>query len=100
MSALHPNLQTLPDPAAALQAVLARHRTDPHQLVQILRELQALRGWLPREDLSRVAAALGLTLAHVEGVAGFYRFFHTDRSVPTVCCSATTSPTACWALMP
>jgi [NiFe] hydrogenase diaphorase moiety large subunit len=60
-----------------LQGVLARHHGDRHQLVQILRELQALHGWLPRQSLAEVATALGLTLAHVEGVAGFYRFFHT-----------------------
>jgi len=42
----------------------------------MLRELQALQGWLPRPALSQMAARLGLTLAHVEGVAGFYRFFH------------------------
>ena len=32
--------------------------------------------WLPRELLAHIARALGSTLAHVEGVAGFYRFFH------------------------
>jgi len=63
--------------AADLSALLGRHGLDPHALVQILRDLQALHGWLPRDSLSQVAAALGLTLAHVEGVAGFYRFFHT-----------------------
>jgi len=57
--------------------LLARHGRDPHALVQILRELQALQGWLTRDALSQVAVTLGLTLAQVEGVAGFYRFFHT-----------------------
>jgi [NiFe] hydrogenase diaphorase moiety large subunit len=65
-------------PVGALQALLARHGNSPHALVQILRELQALQGWLPREALSQIGASLGLTLAHVEGVAGFYRFFHTQ----------------------
>jgi [NiFe] hydrogenase diaphorase moiety large subunit len=60
-----------------LDALLARHGRDPHALLQILRELQALQGWLPPERLARVAAALGLTLAQVQGVAGFYRFLHT-----------------------
>ena len=64
-------------PAASLSALLARHSGDPHALVQILREAQVPRGWLPREVLAEIAAALGLTLAHVQGVAGFYRFFHT-----------------------
>ncbi len=64
-----------PDP---LEAVLQRHGRDPHALVQILREWQAQRHWLPRTDLARIAAALGRTLAEVEGVAGFYRFFHLE----------------------
>jgi [NiFe] hydrogenase diaphorase moiety large subunit len=63
--------------AADLQAVLHRHGADAHALVQILRELQALQGWLPLASLQQVAHTLGLSLAHVQGVAGFYRFFHT-----------------------
>jgi NADH:ubiquinone oxidoreductase subunit E len=43
--------------------VIAAHGHDPHALVQILRELQALQGWLPRATLWQAAQALGLTLA-------------------------------------
>ncbi|MDQ3061140.1 MAG: NAD(P)H-dependent oxidoreductase subunit E [Pseudomonadota bacterium] len=60
-----------------MDSLLARYGNNPHALVQILREFQALQGWLPRESLGEIAQALGLTLAHVQGVAGFYRFFHT-----------------------
>jgi [NiFe] hydrogenase diaphorase moiety large subunit len=60
-----------------LQAVLQRHHNSPHQLVQILREHQAQHGWLSRDHLNHIAAALALPLAQVQGVAGFYRFFHT-----------------------
>jgi [NiFe] hydrogenase diaphorase moiety large subunit len=63
-------------PAPDLEAVLERYQSSPNALVQILRELQALHGWLPRPHLSQIASRLGLSLAHVEGVAGFYRFFH------------------------
>ena len=73
---MNPNMQTITGPD--LPALLARHQNDPHALVQILREFQALQGWLPREALSHIADTLGLTLAHVQGVAGFYRFFHTQ----------------------
>jgi [NiFe] hydrogenase diaphorase moiety large subunit len=59
-----------------LQALLTRHHGDRHALVQILRELQAADGWLPRPVLGELAAALGMSLAQVEGVAGFYRFLH------------------------
>jgi [NiFe] hydrogenase diaphorase moiety large subunit len=60
-----------------LDGVLSRYGRDPHGLVQILRETQNVTGWLPRDLLGVIAGELGLTLAHVEGVAGFYRFFHT-----------------------
>jgi [NiFe] hydrogenase diaphorase moiety large subunit len=63
------------DPIAAL---LARHGNNPHALVQILREAQLQHGWLPRDMLGELADGLGLTLAHVEGVATCYRFFHTS----------------------
>jgi [NiFe] hydrogenase diaphorase moiety large subunit len=62
--------------AAAVDAVLAGRGARREQLVQILREVQAALGWLPRAALARIAAATGLTPAIVEGVAGFYRFFH------------------------
>lgn len=64
--------------ASELDFLLLRHHQDPHALVQILREWQAMQGWLSRPALSQMANTLGLTLAHVEGVAGFYRFFHTQ----------------------
>jgi [NiFe] hydrogenase diaphorase moiety large subunit len=60
----------------AMETLLLRHQRNPHALVQILREVQAQQTWLPRDTLSLLARELGLTLAHVEGVASFYRFFH------------------------
>ncbi len=72
----HP--QPLARGAPDLTTLLARHGNAPQALVQILREVQAQQGWLPRNVLSQIAAALGQTLAHVESVAGFYRFFHTE----------------------
>ena len=62
----------------AAHSALARHHHQAHQLVQILRELQAELGWLPSGALSQVAQALDLSLAQVRGVAGFYRFLHTQ----------------------
>ncbi|MBP6484295.1 MAG: NAD(P)H-dependent oxidoreductase subunit E [Rhodoferax sp.] len=63
-------------PSGYFEALLARHGHAPHRLVQILREVQTHEKWLSRDTLSAVAAALKLPLAHVEGVAGFYHFFH------------------------
>ena len=64
--------------ALDLDSLLERHQRAPHRLVQILREIQSQLLWLPRDTLAAVANALGLSLAHVEGVAGFYRFFHSQ----------------------
>jgi len=61
-----------------VSAVLTRYHHNPHALVQMLREVQAACGWLPGPALSQLADALGLTLAQVQGVAGFYRFLHTQ----------------------
>jgi [NiFe] hydrogenase diaphorase moiety large subunit len=60
-----------------MNTLLSRYGHDPLCLVQILRELQEQYAWLSRDTLVDVARELGLTLAHVEGVAGFYRFLHT-----------------------
>ncbi len=74
---MHPETSRHGTPGPSLQQVLDRHHADPHALVQMLREVQVLQGGhLARDTLIGLAGALGLSLAHVEGVAGFYRFFH------------------------
>jgi [NiFe] hydrogenase diaphorase moiety large subunit len=68
----------MPPVPANFEALLAHHGNAAHRLVQILRELQNQEKWLSRDTLSAVAHTLNLPLAHVEGVAGFYRFFHSS----------------------
>jgi [NiFe] hydrogenase diaphorase moiety large subunit len=60
-----------------LERILARHRRDPLQLLQILIEAQAHAGWLAPARLSAIADALGLPRARVESTASFYSFLHT-----------------------
>ena len=55
---------------------MPQYPRHPSSLVQLLREAQEQHGWLPRPLLADLAHELGLTLAQVEGVASFYRFFH------------------------
>ena len=59
-------------------ALLERWDRDPTHLVQVLRELQESCGWLAPGALTEIAAQLGLPLAAVRGVAGFYSFLHTE----------------------
>ena len=61
-----------------VSAILARHKHDGSRLVQILRECQEALGWLDAATLTAIAADLDRPRAQVQGVAGFYSFFHTE----------------------
>jgi len=65
------------DPAKLLAPILERHRHDGTRLMQILREAQEDLGWLAPETITEIANGVGWPRAKVEGVAGFYSFFHT-----------------------
>ncbi|WIM06695.1 MAG: NAD(P)H-dependent oxidoreductase subunit E [Candidatus Nitricoxidivorans perseverans] len=60
-----------------LAPILERHRRDGTRLVQILREVQDVLGWLPPEAITEIAAATAMPRVRVESTAGFYGFFHT-----------------------
>jgi len=66
------------DPSQALDTILQRHGRDPTRLLQILIAAQDIEGWLPAPLLTRIAGALALPRARVEGVAGFYSFLYTQ----------------------
>ncbi len=61
-----------------LSDILARHHHDASRLVQILRDVMATQGWISPDTITRLATALQVPRAHVEGVAGFYSFFATE----------------------
>jgi [NiFe] hydrogenase diaphorase moiety large subunit len=65
---------------AYLENLLARHRSNPTHLLQILRELQESRGWIDPESIDLLADRLDLPRARIEGVVGFYSFLH-DKPV-------------------
>jgi [NiFe] hydrogenase diaphorase moiety large subunit len=63
-----------PVPEQDLTDILARHGGKPHRLLQALREIQEAHHAVSPRAASRVAAALGVPLARVRGVIGFYAF--------------------------
>ncbi len=65
-----------PDPAEAAATAMARHRHDPHELVQVLIEVQEACGWIPPPAIDCIQARLGLPRARILGVATFYAFLH------------------------
>lgn len=60
---------------ADLDAVLSEREGDAASLIQVLHRVQNLFGYVPQRAQSRVARALGLTEADVEGVVSFYHYF-------------------------
>ncbi len=55
--------------------ILDRNGNDPTRLIPVLHEVQREYRYLPREILTYVATALGLSPAKVYGVASFYSHF-------------------------
>jgi [NiFe] hydrogenase diaphorase moiety large subunit len=65
------------DLQALIAQAVARHGVRPEALLQVLESLQASQGMISTEAAQGVAAALGVPLARVLGVAGFYSFLST-----------------------
>ncbi|OGS71285.1 MAG: NADP oxidoreductase [Gallionellales bacterium GWA2_60_142] len=61
---------------AELDQILERRDRDPGDLLQILREIQELRGYIDPATVTYLASQLGIPRARIEGVAGFYSFLH------------------------
>ncbi len=57
---------------------MARHRHDPHELLQVLREVQESCGWIAPEAIDCIVARLNLPRTKVLGVATFYSFLHIN----------------------
>ena len=62
--------------ASTVHEVIVRHRADPGDLLQILRELQAVFTHIPDEAARAVATGLWLPLTEVKGVIDFYSFLY------------------------
>jgi len=61
---------------AGLDSILDRYARDPNALLQVLREVQELHGYIHQPAISYISVKLGIPRAQIEGVAGFYSFLH------------------------
>lgn len=64
-----------PEKHAQLDAVIAEFKTTPGALVQVLKRVQEIYGYLPLEVQIMVAEGLDVPLEEVYGVVSFYSFF-------------------------
>jgi formate dehydrogenase subunit gamma len=74
--------------ATCIDQVLIRHQDVEGALLPILHEVQQALGYIPKEAVPQIAAALNLSRAEVHGVVTFYHDFRQTppaRRVVKVC---------------
>jgi len=64
---------------ATAKAVCAEMGNRPEALLEIMHEIQARLGFVPKETLGSIASALNLSRAEVHGV---FTFYHDFRDAP------------------
>jgi len=71
-----------------VDGILATHSAQPGPLLPILHGIQDALGYIPTDQVPRIAHALNLSRAEVHGVISFYHYFRQEppgRHVLHVC---------------
>ncbi|MBW1850915.1 MAG: NAD(P)H-dependent oxidoreductase subunit E [Deltaproteobacteria bacterium] len=62
-------------PEVTLSSILEGRRSQPHQLVEVLQDVQKHQGYVSEEAMRTVSEELGVPLMEVYSVASFYKAF-------------------------
>lgn len=57
------------------ETLLQGRRSQPQQLIEVLHDIQELRGYIPQESMIALSKELGVPLIDVYRVASFYKAF-------------------------
>lgn len=71
-----------------LESILQGRKSQPHQLVEVLQDVQESYGYIPEEAMREISETLGVKLIEVYRVASFYKAFKLKPSgkyVITIC---------------
>jgi NADH:ubiquinone oxidoreductase subunit E len=71
-----------------LDQILEGRRSRPQQLIEVLQDIQASRGYISKEDMLSVSRALGVPQIDVRRAASFYKAFRlkpAGKVVLTMC---------------
>ena len=71
-----------------LASILEGRKSQPHQLIEVLQDVQALEGYISESSMREISKELGAPLAEVYAVATFYKAFSLKprgKNVLTVC---------------
>ena len=71
-----------------LESILKGRSSQPHQLIEVLHDVQDSYGYIPEEAMREISKILGVPLIEVYRVASFYKAFKLKPSgkyVITIC---------------
>ena len=71
-----------------LESILQGRNSQPHQLIEVLQDVQESYGYIPEEAMIEASKTLGVPLIEVYRVASFYKAFKlkpTGKYVITIC---------------
>ncbi len=75
-------------PPRKLDKILEGRRSQPHQLIEVLQDIQKDRGHISKKDMQAVSETLGVPVMEVYRVASFYKAFRlkpAGKTVLTMC---------------
>jgi NADH:ubiquinone oxidoreductase subunit E len=71
-----------------LESILKGRSSQPHQLIEVLQDVQESYGYIPEDAMREISKTLGVPLIEVYRVASFYKAFKLKPSgkyVITIC---------------
>ncbi len=71
-----------------LAAILEGRKSQPHQLIEVLQDVQAREGYISESSMGDISKELGVPLTEVYAVASFYKAFSLKprgKNILTVC---------------
>jgi len=71
-----------------LDSILEGRRSQPHQLIEVLQDVQDQYGYIPEDAMTAISNELGVPLMEVYRVASFYKAFSLKprgKNVLTLC---------------
>ena len=75
-------------PNSTLDSILEGCRSQPHQLIEVLQDVQEHDGYISEEAMKVISKELGMPLIDVYSVASFYKAFSLKprgKNVITIC---------------
>ena len=75
-------------PHKTLAPLLEGRRSQPHQLIEVLQDVQEQNGYVSEEAMATISKELGVPLMEVYSVASFYKAFSLKprgKNVVTIC---------------